>query len=119
MRKALAVLGALTVLAGCSSAPPEVAQPAPPSSARADAPPPRPAPAPTPAPAETPGHDQCGAYEVQNLVGRARSEIPVPLDPSRQRVACTTCPVTQDFNPTRLNFFFDAETGIIKQIRCG
>jgi len=24
-----------------------------------------------------------------------------------------------DFNPNRLNFFFDAQTGIIKQVKCG
>jgi hypothetical protein len=65
------------------------------------------------------GRDSCGAAEVQHLVGRPRSEIPVPLNPSRQRVACTTCPVTMDYSPQRLNFFFDAETGVIKEIRCG
>jgi len=56
---------------------------------------------------------------MQRLVGRPRSEIPVPLVPSRQRVACTTCPVTFDYSPGRLNFFFDADTGIIKEVRCG
>jgi hypothetical protein len=56
---------------------------------------------------------------MQRLVGRPRSEIPVPLQPSRQRVACTTCPVTLDFNPARLNFFFDAATGIVREVRCG
>jgi len=63
--------------------------------------------------------DQCGASELQRLVGHPRTEIPVPIDPNRQRVACTTCPVTDDFNPARLNFFFDAGTGKIRQIRCG
>jgi len=43
----------------------------------------------------------------------------VPIHPERQRVACTTCPITQDYQPGRLNFFFDAQTGLIKQIRCG
>jgi hypothetical protein len=56
---------------------------------------------------------------LRGLIGRPRTEIPVPIDPSRQRVACTTCPVTQDFNPARLNIFFDADTGRIKEIRCG
>jgi hypothetical protein len=63
--------------------------------------------------------DQCGAADLQRLVGRPRTEIPIPIDPGRQRVACTTCPVTEDYNPARLNFFFEAETGRIKQIRCG
>jgi hypothetical protein len=34
-------------------------------------------------------------------------------------VACTTCPVTQDYNPRRLNFFYETSTGIIKQVKCG
>jgi hypothetical protein len=85
-----------------------------------------PAPAPPPAPKHTPiprpqvsVRDQCGAADLQRLVGRPRTEVPVPLDPGRQRVACTTCPVTDDFDPLRLNFFFDADSGRIKQIRCG
>jgi hypothetical protein len=52
-------------------------------------------------------------------VGRPRTEIPVPVLPALQRVACTTCPVTMDFNPRRLNFFFDAETGLVKEVKCG
>ncbi|WP_338066139.1 hypothetical protein [Phenylobacterium deserti] len=52
-------------------------------------------------------------------MGRNRSEIPIPVSPDRQRVACTTCPVTQDFRADRLNFFFDADTGVIREIRCG
>ena len=63
--------------------------------------------------------DTCGANALQNLIGRARSEIPVAVDPSRRRVTCTTCPVTMDFNPERLNIFFDQATGIVKQVKCG
>lgn len=95
----------LLALAACAEPPPP---PAPP-------PPPRPAPAPPP-PSEP---DQCGAAEAQKYVGRSRTEIPVPVQPSLQRVACTTCPVTMDFNPRRLNFFYDAATGVVKEVRCG
>jgi hypothetical protein len=63
--------------------------------------------------------DECGAREHQDLVGQPRSEIPVPVNPSAQRVACTTCPMTMDFNPRRLNFLYDADTGRIKEVRCG
>ena len=100
---------ALLGLAACSSAPQEA--PAPPPSVRPPAPqaPVRPAPV----------ADACGAAQLQHLVGRPRSEIPVPVHPERQRVACTTCMVTQDFSPDRLNFFFDAATGLIREIRCG
>ena len=34
-------------------------------------------------------------------------------------VATLARAVTMDFNPTRLNFFFDAGTGLIREIRCG
>ncbi len=97
----------LVGLAGCATAAPEPAPPPP-------APPERPPVAAPPPPADT-----CGASAVQHLVGRPRTEIPVPVRPDMQRVACTTCPVTLDYNANRLNFFFDAETGIIKEIRCG
>lgn len=99
---------ALTVLAlaGCSTAP----EPAPPPPVAAP-----PAPPPPPAPIV----DACGASGLQHLVGRPRTEIPVPVRPERQRVACSTCPVTMDFDPTRLNFFFEATTGRITEVRCG
>lgn len=66
-----------------------------------------------------PPPDSCGARDLQWLVGQPRSRIPVPTDPSRRRVACTTCPVTMDYNPSRLNVFFDADTGIVKEVKCG
>lgn len=85
--------------------------------------PPPASPSPQPAPAAPepppPPPDQCGAAAAQKYVGRPRTEIPVPVLPALQRVACTTCAVTLDFNPRRLNFFFDAETGVVKEVRCG
>jgi hypothetical protein len=117
--RAAAVL-ALLALGGCAPyalTPAQPARPAqpPPAAAPAPAPPPR---SPIPRP-NVDVRDACGATEMQRLVGRPRSEIPVPLEPNRQRVACTTCPLTQDYRPDRLNFFFDAATGIIRQVRCG
>jgi hypothetical protein len=107
MKRVIALV-ALLALAACSTAP----EPA--------APPPPPPVAPPPvSPAPQPVADACHAREHQNLIGRPRSEIPVPVKPELQRVACTTCPVTMDFNPSRLNFFFDAQTGLIKDVRCG
>lgn len=81
-----------------------------------EAPPPRSL---VPGPPRAAGHDACGAAQMQGMIGRSRSLIPVPLDPNRQRVACTTCPAATDDDPGRLNFLFDAETGVIKQVRCG
>ena len=108
-------IGPALLLAACSSTP---NYPANPSAGAPEAaqPPPGRSPAPRP---QVSAKDQCGAAAMQRLVRRPRSEIPVPLIPSRQRVACTTCPVTFDYSPGRLNFFFDADTGIIKEVRCG
>ncbi|MDP3853217.1 peptidase inhibitor I78 [Phenylobacterium sp.] len=108
MRTTILMAVGLLALAACAEPPP----PAPP------APPPRPAPAPAPY-QPRPSADQCGAVEAQRFVGRSRSDIPVPVQPALQRVACTTCPVTMDFNPRRLNFFYDAATGVVKEVRCG
>lgn len=107
MRK-LIVLGAtLMALAACADSPP-VPPPAPPK------------PAPPPAPPQPPKEpDQCGAAEAQKFVGRPRTEIPVPVLPNLQRVVCTTCPMTMDFNARRLNFVYDAGTGIVKEVKCG
>lgn len=112
-----AILGLAILLAGCASDSPQpqpndVSPPLPPPSEPVE-------PTPEPPPSVASNTDQCGAADFQKLVGRRRSEIPVPVLPALQRVACTTCPVTQDYNPRRLNFFFDAETGIIKEVRCG
>ena len=63
--------------------------------------------------------DTCQAGEFQYLVGKPRTDIPVPVDPSKRRVACTTCPVTMDFRADRLNIFYDEATGIVREARCG
>ncbi len=69
--------------------------------------------------APSPDADQCGASELAYLIGKPRSEIPVPVDPSRRRVYCTTCMVTQDYDPTRLNIVIDSQTGLVKDVKCG
>ena len=108
--RVLAAAALALLLAACSSAPSEAPEPSGPAPVAA-----RPR---EPAPGTTDG-DRCGAAEAQGLVGKSRTEIPIPIDPAKQRVACTTCPVTMDFSPERLNFFFDAATGVIKEVRCG
>jgi hypothetical protein len=128
-RAALSVLaalgGAVLLAVGCTPSYPIDRASPPPAVAPSPTPPPRAPPAPAPAPPRSPipsapsGRDQCGAAELQRLVGRPRSEIPVPVEPGRQRVACVGCPITLDFNAQRLNFFFDAETGIIREVKCG
>lgn len=73
----------------------------------------------SPIPAPAAGSDLCGAADLADLVGKPRTDIPVPIDPMRRRVYCTTCMVTQDYDPARLDIVYDAQTGIIKQVKCG
>lgn len=66
-----------------------------------------------------PETDSCGAAAHQTLIGKNKSEIPQAPAGANWRVACTTCAVTLDYRPDRLNIFFDDKTGEIKQLRCG
>ena len=66
-----------------------------------------------------PTADMCRAGELQWLVGKPKTDIPVPVDVVNRRVTCTTCPVTEDYSPTRLNIFFNEQTAVVEQVRCG
>ena len=68
---------------------------------------------------QNPTADMCRAGEMQYLVGKPKTDIPVPVDVVNRRVTCTTCPVTEDFSPYRLNIFFNDRTQIVEQVRCG
>lgn len=106
--KKLILAAAIMTLSACASSPEPAPAPPPPVSAT----PTVPVPAPLPA-------DSCKSADFQYLIGKNKSEIPVPTDPSKRRVACTTCPVTMDYRADRLNIFFDSETGIVKDVKCG
>ena len=69
--------------------------------------------------AAAPATDLCRAGEMQWLVGKPKTEIPVPVEMENRRVTCTTCAVTEDYSPRRLNIFFNEETGTVEQVRCG
>ncbi|MBP2158130.1 MULTISPECIES: I78 family peptidase inhibitor [Asticcacaulis] len=125
LKKVLALGLIAAGLYGCASGPEE----APPPPARSTPPavavpsptpvPPRPAPPPR-APEYKPlANDTCGAQPLQSLVGKPRTEIPVPLYPDRRRVVCSTCVVTQEFRADRQTIVFDTDTGIIKSVTCG
>jgi hypothetical protein len=103
----------ILVVASCSSAP-EPAAPPPP--ATPTAPPAIALPAKPPVDA---ARDQCGLKDAQAFVGKPRTSLPAPVDPSRWRVACTTCPVTMDYRADRLNILFNADTGIVQDVKCG
>ena len=78
-------------------------------------------PAPQPPPKAVVGArlDQCGAASLQYLVGKQKTEIPVPNDPSRRRVVCTTCPMTKDYRPDRQTILYDEATKAVTSVTCG
>ena len=63
--------------------------------------------------------DQCRASEYQNLIGQNRTEIPQAPAGATWRVTCTSCPVTMDYRPDRLNILYDQQTGIVEDVKCG
>jgi hypothetical protein len=66
-----------------------------------------------------PSADACHASQFRYLVGKKRSEMPAKPADANWRVACTSCAVTLDFSPTRMNIFFDEKTDVIKEVKCG
>ena len=123
--KAGAALAAVAGLAGCKSYLPVDAaggRTALPPAAQAAA---TPSPSPTPqayappAPPPRASRDTCGAGALAYLVGKSRTQIPVPTDPGRRRVVCTTCPMTQDLRPDRQTVTYDAATGKVVGVTCG
>jgi hypothetical protein len=63
--------------------------------------------------------DACGASRFRYLIGKRKSDIPPTPPGARWRIACTTCMVTMDFAPARLDIFFEQDTGVIREVRCG
>ncbi|MCA6299463.1 MAG: peptidase inhibitor I78 [Phenylobacterium sp.] len=102
--QALALTGGLALLSACAA----------PST-----PPPAPAPPPVAPKPRVEPPDTCGLRAVRDLVGQSRSAIPVPVNPQLRRVTCTRCVQTQDYNPRRLNIYYDADTGVIERVACG
>jgi len=118
----------LALLAACASAPdgsvpatPKPHMPLPAKSSIAE-PPPLPQSASPAAPAavlKPMANDQCGAQALQYLIGKPRTDIPVPLDPAMRRVVCSSCVVTQDFRADRQTIVFNSDTGLITSVKCG
>jgi hypothetical protein len=106
MRRIVFVVAASILLPGCGMAKPV--------GPVIDTPPPARAAAPA-----APRAGQCDAPQLAYLVGRSRNEIPAPVDGTRRRVACTHCPVTEDYRPDRTDIRYDAETGLVTSVKCG
>ena len=95
---------------------------APPSSAQAPqtAAPPVASPASPPPDLSTPSSAEiCGASELAYLVGKPRTEIPVPTDLTRRRVTCEACPAAEDVRPDRQTIVYDQATGRVTRVTCG
>jgi hypothetical protein len=63
--------------------------------------------------------DSCGAAALQYLVGKPRTDIPVPVNPSMRRVVCSSCMITQDYIAGRQTITYDTQTGLVSSVRCG
>ena len=92
---------ALALLAACASPPPTVADP------------PR-GPALPPASVDT-----CRAATYADLLGEDYRSVPAAPEGRVFRVVCTTCPMTMEFNPNRVNFMYEQATGRVVQLTCG
>jgi hypothetical protein len=107
------IAAALMIVGGCG----EPAKPPPPL-AVAPAPPPPPPQAVAPRTPAAP-HDSCGADALQYLVGKPRTDIPVPVNPGRRRVVCSTCAMTMDYQATRQTIIYDSKTDLVSSVKCG
>ena len=72
---------------------------------------------PTPLPVD--GPDQCRASAYQRFVGQNRSALPAQPAGETWRVVCSTCAMTMDYRPDRLNIVYDTQTNIIREVKCG
>lgn len=115
----------LLALASCASAPDEmttapVSRPQAPVETPVYRAPEQSPPAPVPQAEYKPmADDQCGASALQYLVGKPKTDIPVPLDPGSRRVVCSSCIVTQEYRADRQTITFDSDTGFITSVKCG
>lgn len=67
---------------------------------------------------QTPIPQLCGVQAARSLIGTHVGAVTFPHD-ANVRVVCTTCPVTKDLRPDRLNVRFDQSSGRIESVDCG
>jgi hypothetical protein len=106
-----ATIGLIAIAGACTT---PAKPPAPPPVA--EAPPPTPVVSP---PQALGARDTCGADPLQYLIGRPRTDIPVPVNPNLRRVVCSSCMVTQDYVAARQTIVYDSQTGLVRSVRCG
>ncbi len=71
-----------------------------------------------PSPGETPIPLRCDAAAARSLIGSHIGAVSFPQG-ANVRIVCTTCPMSKDLRPDRLNVRFDEATGIIESVDCG
>lgn len=57
--------------------------------------------------------DTCGASGLQYLVGKPKTQIPVPVNPAKRQVICVTCAAAPGPDPARATILFDQGTGLV------
>lgn len=99
MLRVMAVLG-VALLAGCGGGPADMTDPQGVTSGGPVAP------------------EVCHADQFQNLIGHNESITQVVSLPSPARIYQVGAPITQDYNPQRINIQFD-KARIITRVYCG
>ena len=72
---------------------------------------------PPPPSASLPG--ECKADAYRSYIGKNRSELPATPAGETRRVVCSTCAVTMDFNPERVNIVYDTTSNLVTEVKCG
>lgn len=62
---------------------------------------------------------QCKADAYRSYIGKNRSELPAAAPGEVRRVVCSTCAVTMDFNPNRVNIVYDTASNLVTEVKCG
>ncbi len=66
-----------------------------------------------------PRPDTCGAAHLAWMVGRPRTEIPVPVDFSNRWVRSSAAAAPPGVRPERLNIVYDPATQRVQAVACG
>lgn len=62
---------------------------------------------------------ECKADAYRSYVGKNRSELPATPASETRRLVCSTCAVTMDFNPERVNIVYDTTSNLVTEVKCG
>jgi hypothetical protein len=62
---------------------------------------------------------QCKADAYRSYIGKSRLELPAAPVGETRRVVCSTCAVTMDFNPNRVNIVYDTASNLVTEVKCG